>query len=253
MPPSNSTLHGLHHQFQTTNWGVVVQAGRAGSPESQAALEWLSQAYWYPLYAYVRRQGRNVEEAQDLTQEFFHHLLASEFLQRAQQNRGRFRTFLLSSLKNFLVNEWVKANREKRGSGQHVLSLDEELAESRLAAEPATAQPPDALYDRGWAGILMERAMMALRSEFANTGKLDTFERLKVYVWGEKSGLPYATMAGQLDMTEGAVKVTVHRLRQRYGELLRAEVAQTVATPVEVEEELRYLATVIRLGLGSLE
>jgi RNA polymerase sigma-70 factor (ECF subfamily) len=123
------------------------------------------------------------------------------------------------------------------------------FAESRLAAEPALAQPPDALYDRGWAGILLDRAMTALRTELGNAGKLDAFERLKVFVWGEKNALPYAAMAEQLGLSEGAVKVAVHRLRQRYGELLRAEVAQTVATPVEVEEELRYLASVIRAGL----
>lgn len=237
--------------FDTTHWSVVLQAGASDSPQAAEALASLFRAYWYPLYAYVRRQGHGFADAQDLTQEFFARLLERDYLRMADRNRGRFRTFLLTSLKHFLINEWKRANREKRGSGQKILSLDEEMAESRYTAEPAVDRPPDALYDRGWAAVLLDRALVALRTELAQSGKLDLFDRLKVFVWGEKNALTYAAMAEQLGMTEGAVKVAVHRLRQRYGALLRAEVAQTVRTPVEVDEELRYLISVIRNGLAT--
>jgi RNA polymerase sigma factor (sigma-70 family) len=237
--------------FVTTHWSVVLHAGRADSPEAAKALEQLCCAYWYPLYAYVRRQGHAASDAQDLTQEFFSRMLEENHLKLADRGRGRFRTFLLTSLKHFLINEWKKANRQKRGSGRERLSLDHEMAEARLVVEPAVDQPPDALYDRGWAGILLDRALTALRTEFEQSRKRDLFERLKIFVWGEKSAISYAEMAEQLSMTEGAVKVAVHRLRQRFGELLRAEIAQTVATPVEVEEELRYLVSVIRNGLAT--
>ena len=251
MPPSEETSVALNAQlFATTQWSAVLAAGETSSPASHRALELLCATYWYPLYAYVRRQGRSVEDAQDLTQAFFARLLERKDFRMADRNRGRFRTFLLSSFKHFLINDWKKENREKRGSGQKVLSLDEELAESRFAVEPVLEQPPDALYDRGWAAILLDRALVALRAEFDQAGKLEFFERLKVFVWGDKNALSYAAMAEQLGMTEGAVKVAVYRLRQRYGELLRAEVAQTVTTPVEVEEELRYLVSVIRNGLA---
>jgi RNA polymerase sigma-70 factor (ECF subfamily) len=214
-------------------------------------LEQLCRTYWYPLYAYVRRHGHTTEDAQDLTQEFFSRLLERKYLKLADRNRGRFRTFLLTSLKHFLINEWTKANREKRGGGQKVISLDEELAESRFAAEPAVEKPSDALFDRGWAGVLLDRAMAAMRAEFDQSGKRELFERLKPFVWGDKNTMSYAAMAAELAVTEGSVKVAVHRLRHRFGELLRAEVTQTVTTPVEAEEELRYLISVIRDGLAN--
>lgn len=236
-------------EFYTTHWSVVLQAGLETSPDSRQALERLCKIYWYPLYAYVRRQGHSVEDAQDLTQDFFARLLERKYLQLADRNRGRFRTFLLTSLKHFLINEWNKVNCDKRGGGQKTLLLDEAAAESRFATEPVMEQPPDALYDRGWAAILLDRSLAALRAEFEQSGKGELFDRLKIYVWGGKSTLSYAAMSEQLDMTEGAVKVAVHRLRQRYGELLRNEVAQTVATAAEIDEELRYLASIVRAGL----
>lgn len=237
-------------QFLTTQWNVVLQAG---GDDSQAvrALEALCRSYWYPLYAYVRRNGHSPHDAQDLTQEFFARLLERKYLQLADRNQGRFRTFLLTSLKHFLVNDWKKGNREKRGGGRKLLSLDEQTAECRFAADPAAAQPPDSLYDRGWAAILLDRAFARLRAEFEESGKIELFECLKVFVWGDKNALSYEAMAAQLDMTEGAVKVSVHRMRQRYGELLRAEVRQTVESPGEVNEELRYLVSVIRDGLAN--
>ena len=239
-------------EFTTTHWTLVLAAGQTSSPRSAAALEDICRTYWYPLYAYVRRQGRNPDDAQDLVQDFFARFLRQQYVRLADRNRGKFRTFLLTSLKRFLVAEWAKSNRGKRGGGQPVLSLDDESAEPRFIAEPATEQPPDALYDRGWAAVLLERAMAALRHEFEQAGKGEVFERLKVFVWGEDNARPYPEMGAQLGMTEGAVKVAVHRLRLRYGQLLRAEIAQTVATPMEVEEELRYLKSVVRNSLEKV-
>lgn len=250
-PPEEPSTAQTAQLFATTQWSAVLRAGEDSSPAARQALEQLCTTYWYPLYAYVRRNGHRPHDAQDLVQEFFHRFLERKYLRHADRNRGRFRTFLLTSLKNFVINEWTRANREKRGGGQKVLSLDEEMAESRFAAEPAVDQPPDALYDRGWAAILLDRALAALRGEFERAGKQGLFERLKIFVWGEKNALSYAAMAEQLGMTEGAVKVAVHRLRQRYGELLRVEAAQTVTTPAEIDEELRYLVSVIRSGLTT--
>jgi RNA polymerase sigma factor (sigma-70 family) len=237
--------------FATTLWTVVAQARDGDSIQAREALERLCGSYWYPLYAHVRRQGHSREDAQDLTQEFFARLLAGNYISLADRNRGRFRTFLLTALKHFLINEWRKGNSLKRGHGQTIISLDQEAAESRFAAEPSMEQPPDALYDRRWAAVLLDRALAALSGEFEESSKRDSFERLKVFVWGEKNTLSYTAMAEQLGMSEGTVRVSVHRLRKRYGELLRAEIAQTVATPAEITEELRYLISVIRNGLAN--
>jgi RNA polymerase sigma-70 factor (ECF subfamily) len=239
-------------EFTSTHWSVILLAGGGASEQADAALEQLCRTYWYPLYAYVRREGRAAEEAQDLVQEFFSRLLEHNYLRLADRSRGRFRSFLLISLKHFLINEWARANREKRGGGQRVLSLDEEMAESRFSAEPAIAQPADTLYDRSWAATLLDRALAALGVEFEQAGKLAMFERFKVYVVGEKNAMTYAEMARELSMSEVAVRVAVHRLRQRYAELLRNEVAQTVSTLAEVNEELRYLVSVIRDNQGAL-
>lgn len=247
-PPSTSGGPGV---FNTTHWSVVLEAGQEDSPQAAEALEWLCRTYWYPLYAYVRRQGQGPEDTQDRVQEFFARFLERNYLRLADPNRGRFRSFLLTSLRHFLTNEWIKASREKRGGRRTILSWDEASAESRFAAEPRIEQTPDALYDRRWAATLLERALAALQAEFDQSGRQDLFDRLKIFVWGEKNAISYAAMAEQLGMSEGAVKVAVHRLRQRYGELLRVEVARTVATPAEIDEELRYLVSVIRSGLAT--
>jgi RNA polymerase sigma-70 factor (ECF subfamily) len=241
----------LRREFTTTHWSVILLAGGDASNAADAALDHLCRTYWYPLYAYVRRQGHSKDDAQDLTQSFFARLLERKYLRLADRNQGRFRTFLLTSLKHFLINDWKKENREKRGGGQKAISLDEEMAESRFAAEPAIAQPPDTLYDRGWAAVLLESAQAALKSEFERSGKQDLFERFKTCVLVEQGDLSYTKLALELGMTENAVRVAAHRLRQRYGELLRAEVAQTVSTPAEVNEELRYLVSVIRENHGA--
>jgi RNA polymerase sigma factor (sigma-70 family) len=246
LPPEASTDSAA---FSTTQWSTVLRAGEDSSPAAHQALERLCATYWYPLYVYVRRQGHGATDAQDLTQEFFSRLLGRKSYRLADPSRGRFRSFLLTSLKHFLINEWSRAKRQKRGGGAEVISLDEALAESRLAAEPAVELPPESLYDLRWAAVLLDRAFVALRGEFEQSGRQDAFERLKAFAWGDKNALSCAAMAQELNMTEGAVRVAVHRLRQRYGELLRTEVAQTVATPGEVEEELRYLVSVFRTGL----
>jgi len=231
--------------FSATRWSVVLAAGDSGAPGAQEALEKLCRAYWYPLYAYVRRQGHSPEDAQDLTQAFFARFLEKKYLRGADRERGRFRSFLLTSLKNFLVNEWEKARAEKRGGFQTIVSWDEEPPEDRYRAEPADEETPETLYEKRWAVALLENVLARLRREFAASGKQELFEQFKVFLWGEKSGLSYASLAAQTGTSEGAIKVGVHRLRHRYLEVLRAEVAQTVATPAEVEEELRHLITIL--------
>jgi RNA polymerase sigma factor (sigma-70 family) len=231
--------------FSSTQWSTVLRAGGESSHEARQALEKLCNTYWYPLYAYVRRQGHAPADAQDLTQDFFARFLERKYVRLATPERGRFRTFLLTSLKNFLVNEWNKSNALKRGGGQQIISLDEEVAEERFAAEPAS-QPPDALFDHRWATTLLDRALTRLREEAADGGKSGFFDQVQAFVWGGQETEGYAQAAERLAMTEGALRVAVHRLRQRFGELLRAEVAHTVATPAEVEEELRYLIAVVR-------
>jgi len=231
--------------FVTTHWSVVLAAGHSSVPGAQEALETLCRAYWYPLYVYVRRQGQSPHDAQDLTQEFFARLLEKKYLRLADPDRGRFRAFLLKSLKHFLVNEWEKARTQKRGGGQCVIPLDADIAESRYAAEPAQALTLDQVYEKRWAVTLIEAVLARLRESYAVACQLQVFETLKGFIWGDQTTLSYAELALQLGLTEGAVKVAVHRLRGRYRELLRAEIAKTVATPGEVDEELQHLIAVL--------
>ena len=228
--------------FATTHWSAVLAAGHSSVPGAQEALEKLCRAYWYPLYVYVRRQGQSPHDAQDLTQEFFARLLEKKYLRLADPDRGKFRAFLLKSLKHFLVNEWEKARAQKRGGGQSFIHLDAEIAESRYAAEPVQALSLDQVYEKRWALTLIEAVLTRLRESYAASDQLPVFETLKVFIWGDQTTLSsYAEVAPMLGLTEGAVKVAVHRLRGRYRELLRAEIAQTVATPGEVDEELQHL------------
>ena len=231
-------------QFATTHWSVVLAAGERELPQAAEALEKLCRAYWYPLYVYVRRQGNSPEDAQDLTQEFLSRLLEKNYFAKADRDRGKFRTFLLGSLKNFLVNAWKRAGRLKRGGGVEFLSIDANVAEDRYAAEPANESNPDAAYEQRWAVTLIEHVLATLRREYTAADKARLFEELKGFIWGDKSTAPYAEIAGHLNLTEGSVKVAVHRLRQRFRELLRAEVAHTVARPDDVDDELRYLISV---------
>lgn len=227
--------------FVTTHWSVVLTAREQDSPQSQEALEKLCQAYWYPLYAFVRRQGRSPHDAQDLTQEFFARLLAKDYLRTADREKGRFRTFLLVVLKRFLANEYDRQRAQKRGGTTTVLSIDQELAESRFAAEAPHQLQPDVLFDRQWATLLLERTLSRLRDEYTASGRARLFEQLQGSLARDESASPYAEIAARLNLTEAAVKMAMHRLRARYREILRAEIADTVAAPEEIEEEIRHL------------
>ena len=232
--------------FVTTHWSLVVSARDRQSPQSAAALEKLCRAYWYPLYAYVRRSGQSKENAEDLTQAFFARLLEKNYLDSARQERGRFRSFLLMALKYFLANEWERAHARKRGGFQTQLSLDTDLAERKFQSEIAAAEiPPDRAFERRWALTLLEQTMSRLRSEFKRSGKISEFERLKIFLTADKKEIPYAKTAGELDMSESALRVAVHRLRKRYRELFREEIAHTLAEGESVDEEMRYLLSVL--------
>jgi RNA polymerase sigma-70 factor (ECF subfamily) len=230
--------------FVTTHWSIVLSAKNRDSVESDVALESLCRAYWFPLYAFVRRRGYSPADAEDLTQAFFAWLLERDWLESADQNRGRFRSFLLTSIDNFLSNEWAKARAQKRGSGR-IISLQFDDAENSCAPEPAVNFTPEQSFEWRWALALLDQVMSRLSAEFAESGKAKLFEALKPCLVGERTSQPYAILALKLEMTEGSVKVAVHRLRQRYRQLLRDEIANTVATPEEVEEELRYLFAVL--------
>ena len=242
--PTNSNLPGAG-RFATTHWSVVLAAGRPKSASYQQALETLCQTYWFPLYTYLRRQGYDSHQAEDYTQAFFASLLAREGLRLADPKRGKFRSFLLASLKNFLSNERARARAKKRGGGRKVLSLDVENAESQYALEPRDELSPDKLFERSWALTVLARTMAHLQAEATSTNKQKLFDHLKVYLTAEKSSVPYRDVAAELDMTEGAVRVAIHRLRRRYKELLRDEIAQTVTSDDQIDEEIRDLFTAL--------
>lgn len=231
--------------FRTTHWSVVLAAGRPESPAAHHALAQLCRDYWYPLYAYVRRRGHDAHEAQDLTQEFFARLLDKNSVQAAAQERGRFRSFLLGSLNNFLNNEWNRGQTAKRGGGYTIISWDAQTAEERYGREPFHELTPERIYDRRWALTLLEQVLGDLREEYSAAGKAQLFEALQVSLSGSKRRESCAELARTLDMSEGAVKVAIHRLRQRYGRHLRTRIAHTVGSDVEVDEELRRLFTAL--------
>ena len=231
--------------FATTHWSVVLMAGHTEEPKALNALEILCKTYWHPLYAYVRRRGHSPDDAEDLTQSFFAWLLQRQWLQRANEERGRFRSFLLTSMSNFLANEWDKSTAQKRGGGR-VVSWQRLEAESQGAWEPADTFTPEQDFERRWALALLNKVMERLDAEFETDGKQALFETLKPCLLGERDGQPYAALASKLRMTEGSIKVAVHRLRQRYRQLLREEIANTVSQPEEVEEEMRHLFKVLQ-------
>jgi RNA polymerase sigma factor (sigma-70 family) len=233
--------------FNTTHWSLVLSAAQTQAPQAGAALDKLCSNYWYPLYAYVRRAGYEACEAQDLTQDFFARLLEKKYLKLADPERGRFRSFLLKSLKHFLTNEWVRGQAQKRGGGQHLLPLDEEAAEQAYQSEPAGALAPELLFDKRWAMTLLERAIGRLAEDYTAAGKRELFEQLRPLLLTEGSAEIYRQLAGPLGLSEGAVKVALHRLHQRFGDTVRAEIAQTVSTPQEVDEELRCLMAALNV------
>jgi RNA polymerase sigma-70 factor (ECF subfamily) len=224
---------------------VVLAAGRSDTTRAQSALSTLCQAYWYPLYAYVRRRGYSSHDAQDMTQEFFARLLEHNWLARASRERGRFRTFLLSALSHFLANEWDKARAQKRGGAIQFLAIQLDTAETRYGTEPPDTVTPEQCYERRWALALLDHVLTRLGDEYRAEQKGELFETLKPCLAGQRQSQPYASLGTKLDMSEGAVKVAVHRMRQRYREILKDEIAQTVSAPEEVEEEMRYLLTVL--------
>ncbi|HUE69957.1 MAG TPA: sigma-70 family RNA polymerase sigma factor [Pirellulaceae bacterium] len=227
--------------FATTRWSVVLAAGHDRSPGGRQALVALCETYWQPLYAFVRRRGYGADEAQGLVQEFFARLLEKESVAAADPARGKFRSFLLSSLNHFLANEWRRERAQKRGGERPILSLDFQHGESSLAIEPAHDLTPEKLFERRWALTLLTQALARLRDEYAASGKLPLLERLQPYLAGDRDAAPYLELARELGMSDGAVKVAVHRLRRRCRDILRDEIAQTVAGPEEVDEELRDL------------
>jgi len=223
----------------------VLTAARSDTTRACAALEKLCETYWYPLYAYVRRHGHSPEDAQDLTQAFFARLLERNWLDRADQQRGRFRSFLLSAMNHFLADEWDKAKAQKRGGGLAPLPLEFDAAETRYIHEPVDRVTPEQNYERRWALTLLDEVLRRLRLEYEQEGKAELFATLHPCLVGDRSSHPYVELAVKLDASEGAVKSAVHRLRLRYRQLLRYEIAQTVAEPGEVEEELRHLFAVL--------
>jgi DNA-directed RNA polymerase specialized sigma24 family protein len=231
--------------FATTHWSVVLAAGQGETPQSAAALERLCGNYWYPLYAYVRRQGYDVADAQDLTQGFFAHILSRGFLKRANPAKGKFRSFVLGALRYFLADEWAKLQAQKRGGGLTPVFLDAQTAEARYRLEPVDSMDAEKLFERRWATTLLDRVLERLEEEFAGAGRKPVFDQLRGCLLDDKGSATYAEIAAALQMTEGAVKVAVHRLRQRYRELFHEEVAHTVEEPSEVNDEVRHLFAVL--------
>jgi RNA polymerase sigma factor (sigma-70 family) len=234
-------------RFPSTRLSLVRIACRDSSHESRQALATLCRLYWYPLYAFVRREGHNPDEAQDLTQAFFARLLEKKYLKDYEASRGRFRSFLLASLKHFLSNERDRASAQKRGGGATALSLDAVIqsGERRYSLEPRSELTPDKIFERQWALTVLDRVISRLQAEFAESGKGAQFERMKPLLAGDESRIPYAELASELNTTEGALKTAIHRLRRRYREILRDEIAQTVGHADEVQEEIRYLVSVL--------
>lgn len=227
--------------FATTQWSLVLRAAQPEDSAARAALEMLCRRYWFPLYAFARRRAATIEEAQDLTQEFFVRLLEKNSLAAASPERGRFRSFLLASLKNFLSNEWDRATAQKRGGGRERLSLDWDSGESRLSLEPAHSDTPEREFERQWALTLLDNVVQRLQDEFISAGKSRQFELLKETLTGGRTVVDYSAVAAELSMTEDAARQAAHRLRKRYRELLREEVSATVENDSEVEDEISRL------------
>jgi len=241
--PGQSSKSGRHGQrsFATTHWSLVLAAAHDSRPDAQAALAALCETYWYPLYAYVRRCGYESHDAEDLTQEFFARLLDKDYLASVDRSKGKFRSFLLASLRHFLANERDRAKARKRGGGRTVFSFDRGEAETRYRLEPSHELTPEKDFDRQWALTLLGQVLEGLRAEHVASGTEGLFEGLKGFLTQAEGSCPYAEVACRLGMTEGAVKVAVHRLRRRYRQLLREHIARTVASPEEIDEEIRHL------------
>lgn len=234
-------------EFSATRWSLILDARGGDDAVALQALEELCQRYWYPLYAYVRRQGRDPEESADLTQSFFEKLIEKEWLRAVSPEKGRFRTFLLTALGHFLSNDWNRSRRIKRGGGRTPLALDALEAEERYRLEPAETVTPETLYERRWAMTVLEAAFLALEAECGASGKRALFEALRPHLSGDPDAAMFADLAPPLGMTEGSLKVAAHRMRRRYGELVRAEIGRTVDDrPEAIDAELGHLQEVLR-------
>ena len=231
--------------FTTTHWSVVLAARDTASAQADAALAELCRTYWYPLYAFIRRKGHSPHDAQDLTQAFFARLLEKNYVAQADRERGRFRTYLLAALTHFLADEWDKARRLKRGGGREMISFDAASAEERYRLEPIDQLDAAKLYERRWVTTLFDKVLARLEGEFRDSGKGASFDQLKGSLLAEDSGLSYSQLGAQLGLEEDAVKQAVHRMRRRYRELFCEEIAQTVASPGEVENELNHIFAVL--------
>jgi RNA polymerase sigma-70 factor (ECF subfamily) len=229
--------------FSTTHWSVVLEAGRDNPAAAAAALERLCGVYWYPVYAFIRRRFKNYnhQDAEDVAQGFFAQLLAQEALKKLDRQKGKFRSFILASLTNFLNNDWDQRQTLKRGGKLQIVSLDETHAEEIYARELVAAPTPEKLFDRRWAQAVVERVLARLKAEYVQANKSKLFEKIESGLTREVKQAALAEWAVALDMSDAAVKIALHRLRRRYGELLREEIAQTVATPEELDEEIRHL------------
>ncbi len=237
-PPRSSVAAA---RFATTHWSVVAAAGRCSSPQAREALATLCRTYWYPLYVFIRRQGFSPDESQDLTQEFFARLLEKHFLAHVDQEKGRFRSFLLTACKHFLSNARDRVRAKKRGGGRERISIDVDDAESRYRLEPADDLTPERLFERRWVLTLLDQVLVMLRNELVHAGKEGQFDYLKVFLTGDKNQTSYREAAEKLGVTEGAAKVAAHRLRKRYRELLREEIAKTLNEGDSIEDEIREL------------
>lgn len=232
-------------KFPTTSWSLVIASSGGSDAKSRQALAALCERYWYPLYAFIRRQGYEPDQARDLTQEFFVRLLEKNYVAQADHRRGKFRTFLLSAVKHFLLNEADRAAAKKRGGGYAILSVELGTAEESYQLEPRHDVTPDKIFERNWAVTLLETTTDRLQREFAQAGNAEQFEALKPALTGESEGVRYSHIAERLGLSEGAVKVAVHRLRHRFRELLRLEVAETVGAPRLIDEEIHFLSKVL--------
>jgi RNA polymerase sigma-70 factor (ECF subfamily) len=231
----------MSERFMTTRWSVVLAAGRSSQPAAREAMATLCGLYWQPLYAFIRRRGSSPEQAEDMTQAFLVHVIEKESLRHVDPGKGKFRSFLLASFKNFLSDQRSKEAALKRGGGVPPVSLDAEEAEGRYGLEPVDDATPERIFERQWALTVIEQAMARLRERYARTGKEEHFEQMKIFLSGEKRPVPYAEVARRLGITELAVKVAVHRLRKRFRDALREEIAQTVARPEQIDAELQAL------------
>jgi RNA polymerase sigma-70 factor (ECF subfamily) len=242
---SSDTGHQPQAWFATTRWSVVLSAQDKQSSQYRQALDGLCQTYWYPLYAFVRRQGCSADEAADLTQGFFARCLEKDWLDSVDQSKGRFRSFLLAAMKHYISNVRARERARKRGGGKRIFSLDRETAETQYRIEPETQATPEQLFERQWALALLDTVIKDLQQHYQNEGKAEIFDSLKPCLVGQTDSLPTSELAVRFQCTEGSVRVMVHRLKKRYRELLRQHIGDTVAKPEDVEAEMQHLKAVL--------